>query len=470
MFGMALSTSRKHFRAPVESGACLLEPEWPTDPRRLWQNRERLPRTDRREVLELARLYHRTHNLPEPGFGGGPWIVTGHQPELCHPGVWAKNFATNGLAHHFVGVGLLLIADSDLVKSSPLTMPNPNGAATLSRYICGIKPGSTYEKTLIESASRFLKCGEILRLWQPPFPTMVHYWPTEVAAQANLGELFSTMRRQAEADMGCVNWELPVSWLVKTGLFADFVEQIEADLPRFQAVYNNAIQNYRELYRVRSANHPAPLLQEGERPFWRMNGNLRERPFASYPVAELRPRALTLMLFVRQYLADFFIHGIGGGMYDQVTDEIFQNFFDITPPHYGVVTITARLPYQGVSRRTSELRELARIERDRHWNPERYLAEVPAELQQLIASSPTTRIGRRERYTSIRQWKAKLREQLPIQDDVSRYWELIREDKAATMLMRRDYPWILHPFEKLGAILKSFLLPSSQSMPRTTTM
>ncbi|MGL6075667.1 MAG: hypothetical protein ACRC8S_16045 [Fimbriiglobus sp.] len=467
MFGMALSTSRKHFRAPADSGAFLLEPEWPTDPKRLWQNRSRLPTTDRSEFLELARLYHRTHNLPEPGFGVGPWVVTGHQPELCHPGVWAKNFATNGLAHHFVGVGLLLIADSDLVKTPSLTLPSASGS--LQRYNCAANSGSTYEKTPIDRAA-FLKCGEALRNWQPPFPTMVHYWPTQVEAHANLGEVFSAMRRRAEAKMGCVNWELPVSWLVRTSLFADFVGRIEADLPRFQRVYNAAIQNYRKLYRVRSANHPAPLLQDGERPFWRMNGNHRERPFASHRVSELRPRALTLMLFVRRYVADFFFHGIGGGMYDQVTDEIFQQFYDITPPHYGVVTLTARLPYPGVSRRTSELREIVRVARDRHWNPERYLGEFPAELQTLIDSAPTTRAGRRERYAAIRHFKAKLRDQLPASDDTARYFELTREDKAALVLFRRDYPWILHPFGKLHSILLSLLFPTSHTTTPTTTM
>ena len=38
----------------------------------------------------------------------------------------------------------------------------------------------------------------------------------------------------------------------------------------------------------------------------------------------LRPRALTLTLFARLCVADFFIHGIGGGKYDEVTDRIIR--------------------------------------------------------------------------------------------------------------------------------------------------
>src|SRR5206468_798690 len=54
----------------------------------------------------------------------------------------------------------------------------------------------------------------------------------------------------------------------------------------------------------------------------------------------LSPRALTLMIFLRLLLADQFVHGIGGGRYDQVTDQIIATHFGMEPPKFAVTTAT----------------------------------------------------------------------------------------------------------------------------------
>ena len=53
----------------------------------------------------------------------GPLVVTGHQPELFHPGVWIKNFAAAGIAAEHRGVALNLIVDNDLPKSASIRVP-----------------------------------------------------------------------------------------------------------------------------------------------------------------------------------------------------------------------------------------------------------------------------------------------------------------------------------------------------------
>jgi hypothetical protein len=58
----------------------------------------------------------------------------------------------------------------------------------------------------------------------------------------------------------------------------------------------------------------------------------------------LSPRALTLTMFLRLFVADQFVHGIGGGQYDQVTDGIIASHFGIDPPRFAVVTGTMYLP------------------------------------------------------------------------------------------------------------------------------
>jgi hypothetical protein len=49
-------------------------------------------------------------------------------------------------------------------------------------------------------------------------------------------------------------------------------------------------------------------------------------------------------MYMRLIVGDAFIHGIGGGKYDQLTDAIIHEFFGITPPEVIVASATLRLP------------------------------------------------------------------------------------------------------------------------------
>lgn len=66
-------------------------------------------------------------------------------------------------------------------------------------------------------------------------------------------------------------------------------------------------------------------------------------PESGQPPA-VRPRALTLTWFTRLYLADLFIHGIGGGKYDEMTDRMILDDAPLPAlPPMAVVSATLRL-------------------------------------------------------------------------------------------------------------------------------
>src|SRR5207253_8693952 len=78
----------------------------------------------RQAALQASRDYLRAAGEPEPDFSPGAGLfLAGHQPELFHAGVWAKNFALGGLARQHGGVALNLIVDTDLAKVTDLKMP-----------------------------------------------------------------------------------------------------------------------------------------------------------------------------------------------------------------------------------------------------------------------------------------------------------------------------------------------------------
>ena len=109
VFGGALMGNRR-YHAPQDNGAILADPA-----RNQWAKLTQLNRSQLVETFqqqrdaardELATLLH----LPTTPVG---FVVTGHQPELCHPGVWVKNFALNHLAKETGLVPLNLIVDND---------------------------------------------------------------------------------------------------------------------------------------------------------------------------------------------------------------------------------------------------------------------------------------------------------------------------------------------------------------------
>jgi len=57
----------------------------------------------------------------------------------------------------------------------------------------------------------------------------------------------------------------------------------------------------------------------------------------------IAPRAITLTMFLRLFMAELFIHGAGGARYDLPGDELCQGFFGLRPPAHLTATATLRL-------------------------------------------------------------------------------------------------------------------------------
>ncbi len=450
----------RQLRTPTAHGEVLADPPFAAIPALVEANRKLLDRTDvliagrplrelralaRREVLELA------NGRREPaGESDGPLLLTGHQPELSHPGVWVKNFALNGLARQLGGVPLHLIVDNDTLKSTTIRVPvfregDPASVRLESVAFDTFDGEVPYEDRAVRDANLFGAFAD-----------------RYLGVCANtVGKAFTVARRVRERAWGCDNLELPVSRLAQTRAFARFAQHILTDLPQFRAAYNAAIRAYRAANGIRSANHPAPELAEGEAPFWeRTATGKRQRATAASDVRSLRPRALTLTLFARVCLGDFFIHGIGGGKYDEVTDAIIRDYFGIEPPAYQVLSATLHLPLPAFPSTAADLTRAARRVRDLRWNP--HVALPPGAVTEAFAANEPSRVdhaARREWFRALQQSKERMRA-LVASEVPGAEAELARvrsEVEANTILRRRDYPWVLYPEETLRPFLQGFL-------------
>jgi hypothetical protein len=183
----------------------------------------------------------------------------------------------------------------------------------------------------------------------------------------------------------------------------------------------------------------------------------------------VRSRALTNTLFARWFVADLFIHGIGGGKYDELTDAIARRFYECEPPEYMVLSATLLLPLPAFPARPEACRRLGRQLRDLHYNPQRRLLEnsltTPAirnlvtQKQTWIARQPQTAAQRRERFQVLRALTEQLRPLLADEENQTRQ-ELGRceqEVQANAVLQRRDYAICLYPESQLRPFCEQFL-------------
>lgn len=483
----------RRYKAPTADRAVLADPPADALPALVEANRRKLDRADvtvgglpLRELralakwgaLAAARTYCGSASLGPADKSDAPLILAGHQPELSHPGVWVKHFALNGLARQVGGNSLNLVVDNDTLKSTSLRFPVPSDDPAKVRlqslpfdHFDGEEP---YADRRIHDPECFRTFAERAEpLWQtwgvePLLPTV---WPEIVADPAEtIGEKFASVRRAWERRWGCENLELPVSWLAQTHGFGHFTDHILSDLPRFRQVYNTAVRRYRVAHGIASRSHPVPDLDADEAPFWGPVGpdGRRVRLTAGMTVRGPDvplPRALTLTLFARVCLGDFFLHGIGGGKYDEVTDAIIRDYFGIDPPAFQVLSATLHLPLPGFPATPADVTRLARRERDIFWNPQRHLPDAdPAwELVErhrvLEASDPADKAGRRQRYRDLRAVGDRLRPRVEgrLAEVRTRLDQTEREAAANEALRRRDFAWVLYPEETLRPFLQGFL-------------
>src|SRR5690606_28366548 len=97
-----------------------------------------LRRRARGEALAEAVAYLREIGVEPPSVveeGAGPLVVTGHQPEMFHPGVWVKNFAAAGVAGRAGGRALNLVIDDDIPKSASIRVPTIEDGRLVGRRV-----------------------------------------------------------------------------------------------------------------------------------------------------------------------------------------------------------------------------------------------------------------------------------------------------------------------------------------------
>lgn len=424
-------------------------------------------------------------------------IATGHQAELYHPGVWAKNAMIHALAKRLGGVALHVSVDTDSPKH--LAVRWPGGALPV-----------TDDPALVTAKWTGLING--------PSPTHVGDLETAFEAAAGgwgfrpaSGAVFDSLRRSSldptplpnallaachELDwsLGLRYSALTLSPVLQSDAYLALAHHIAARAAEFATAYNRALAAYRFEQKIQSSTRPMPDLEVApdkiELPFWLddLTEGARERAAVhragtgwqlrfkneafdfdptldAYAAASklrvflrtgqrrLGPRALTLTLFMRLLLADQFVHGIGGGRYDQITDRLIASHFGLAAPAFSVTTATMFFPAAGTAERACVPCLLTEGHRLRH----NLLGDTKRPLLAAVNAARRLSAERKRNYLSMHHALAAASAGSTLMDDWKRRLDVGRRQHQEELVLHdRELFYALQPVERLTALVERY--------------
>ncbi len=455
----------------------------------------------RADAIRLAEAYCARLGIDAAsGDADGLIVASGHQPELYHTGVWAKVFLLQRLAEITGATAVDVVVDSDGFDRVGVTVPCFGGPeverchADLATggvdtcFACTATPDAASVEDFVASASQMLASLPAASVGRH----FAGFGEALVAARPsanNLAELVTAARRRYERRAGSDYLELPVSEIGSSKPFLAFAASIASDAERFVLAYNRELATYREAKGLRSKAQPVPDLDVTatsiELPFWVLHAGRRsslsvepvsggvtlvgegvrvhlasgDDPVPAIGSAGVRiaPKALLLTMFTRLFLCDLFIHGVGGGGYDQVTDGIIRRYFGIEPPRYVVASLTMFLPLGAHVVTDAEVQTAAeRLNRFEH-NPDALICDVDfdsaderdralglaREKTELVAGMQEPGADKKRLGARIREVNAELRGLLaPVGEALAAERRHLESQRSASdILTDRTYPF-----------------------------
>lgn len=495
---------------PEADGEVLLQPE-PSSFGRLVESNRALLRSYRFGVLDAdVQAVRRALRSELCGDPERPLVVTGHQPEFIHPGVWAKHVVTWRLAEVVGGRAVNLVVDNDAPKKTSFTVPliRDGGLSVVEVWFGRLRAGQAFEQLAALGSEQLEEMRQAVRkalVDRFEGTLMAEYFRAAEAVREprDFVEQMIAGRRAIDSAFGIDLLEQRVSRVWGGAMLAMMIRDAE----RFAACYNAALADYRRRLGIKGTRRPVPdlacsadrvelpvwaygpdeprqrllvgragqsiTLEAGSRVIGRLAAGDLERIETAGPALReatnraLRPRALSLTLWARLLLGDVFIHGIGGAKYDRITDDLIRRYFGVEPPGMICASATLRLPLQRFEVSRGDLLAAIHRQRDLRFNPQRYLGndgavrELVGQKRQAIGESARLReqdrynhAARRGVFEHIRRLNEQMLSLAPeLAEQFARQVGQVRQQLAENVLANsREYFVGLHSRERLAEL------------------
>lgn len=270
-----------------------------------------------------------------------PIVMSGHQPVVFHPGILAKLIALDEASKRTNAQAVWIVPDQDSVDPGRIRVPvgfgESLGAEVVELFpadipMAGISACSLPAHQIAEPIHKSLR--------------EVAQWLDQFAGVDSLAEQFAYGTIEYACEL--LGIEMP-RLLFASELFASkqiesVIETMRMDPLRCASMYNDAV-----------AKHPDAgvrrLTIESDRvelPLWGCKNNqprvaIDSINIDSFAPDELMPRGLLMSALARAHLADLFIHGTGGWIYDRISDDWFKDWLGIQLSPMAMVTATQRM-------------------------------------------------------------------------------------------------------------------------------
>lgn len=486
------------WKAPADDGAVLIWPEPADLLHQTLDNQRRLLSAD--SVL--------IQNVPLPNIRSSfrewlghsdtqqPLIATGHQAELHHSGVWVKNVLINTVARKLGGRAMHFAVDTDEPKHLHLRWPGASVALTDAERLpvewSGLAhaPSPTHLREVADTFDRAAKEWN----FRPLVPMFLDSMRRLALESPNLPSALTNAVHELDWSLNLRHDALLVSPMCMAEPYLVFVHHVLARADIFAADYNQALDDFRRENKVRTPGRPMPNLRcmpEGcEVPFWLDDLSTGSRTRAAVARARgalvlqlpggaqfrldpdadgwsaagelmmflrrhgvrLSPRALTLTAVLRLLCADQFVHGIGGGQYDQVLDKLIARHFQFDPPRFSVTTATLYFPGSASQPRACT----PCIEHEGHRLRHSLLGAAKKPLLQAIAAAPRKSIERSELFTALHDKLAAARELPEYREWEQRLLATKEREQEEKELFDRELFYAIQPRERLDQMIEKY--------------
>lgn len=499
------STTYADWKAPADDGGLLIWPDPTAILRQTTDNQRNLSACDavRFQGLPLAELRKRARAWI--GHDNDlPLIATGHQTELYHPGVWAKNALIHHAATRLGGFAYHLAVDTDEPKHLHLRWPGAFEPITDDQNLVNDRwAGLLLPPTPAHINNLLDLIAADSRDWpfQPCLPQVLESIRSLLIEATDLSSLLVDATHEFDWSLGLHNHALMASPLWASQPFLIYAHHLFAHADHLSKHYNAALEQHRIDHNITTPGRPMPDLVNDDKglevPFWiddlanatrrrarvqRVQGHWtltlaqgqtfsfdpsRNADSAADALASflretqhrISPRALTLTMFMRLLVADNFVHGIGGGRYDQVLDRIITRCFNIAPPAFAITTATLLFPTAAGRDRVC----LPCLKHQGHRLRHAVLGDKKKQFVQTIQHAPAGSPERAQLFHQMHRELASLQSHPSLQAWQQDYDRAEKQFKEEQILFNRELFYPLQPRDRLESLVNQYANAFAQS-------
>ncbi len=270
-----------------------------------------------------------------------PIVMSGHQPIVFHNGILAKLIALDEAAKRTNAQPVWIVPDQDAVDLGLIRVPIGSGES-LSVQMIELLPAGT----LAPGVSAGLI--ESVPIAEPEHESLkpLAHWLDQYATIGSLAQQFGYATIEYACDQLGIDTPrlLFASELFQADAIEAIIDTMRADPALCAQSYNNAVAKYSD------AGVRALVIEDDriELPLWGCRANelrvsIDSTNINDFAPAELLPKGVLMSALARAHLADLFIHGTGGWIYDRISEDWFADWLGIKLAPMAMVTATQQL-------------------------------------------------------------------------------------------------------------------------------